>query len=490
MFVASPAMADKKDDIIKRLSERLDKVEKELSQMKGETTYLKEETANIKRDTNEQLDELNDRADDNEFQAALNKVKFGFDMDTSVHFLDGEMGGEDVDAKEKWTSVFHLNMNANINDRTKFTGRVGVSRNWSDYTVRTTNDYEQGRSANGGTALYLERAYIDYKILDNFIITIGRQPGSDGPGSNLKNNSVRQATYPSLIFNANGDGVVLTYKPDIPGLTDEAVRLIYAKMYQWDNDASFVGTEEIEDARIYGAMFETKLPLGSMGDNLMILWGARTNDLTINPTSLDNLSMNVGDLTYANLYFENNHAFGSNLSYFVSGAYMKGSGAVDNYEKIQGKLTEMKLNDVAAQYMAAGMDSTSAIQAAQSKINETARATADGGASLNEEDAWALNVGARYDFTDTWKLGYSYFHGSKYWYGLQASNASDPLRITQTRGDAHDIYVIYQIDLNQFFRLSYTHIDYDYTNWGSPVGGAVKSDDDVSDIMLTYNVRF
>lgn len=490
MLASSSAMADKKDEIIKSLIERLDKVEKELTEIKGETKYLRGETENIKKDTEEQVEELHARADENEFQSALNKVKFGFDMETSVNFLDGDYNAQEVDSKEKWTSVFHLNMSANINERTKFNGRIGVSRNWSDYTLDTTNDYNQGRNSSGGTNLFLERAYLDYKLSDNFIVTIGRQPGSDGPGSNLKNNSSRQATYPALLFSANGDGVVLTYKPKIPSLENSAVRLIYAKMYQWDDGTSFLGKEEIDDARIYGAMLETKLPLGLMGDNLMILWGVTADKVTINASSSGLGSLNIGDLSYANLYFENNNAFGTNLNYFISGAMMKGSNAVDNSALIASRISSSE-NQAAAYLaaLAATGDHATAQQLAAQRLQQSAQ-QAIAGTKLNEEDAWAVHVGARYDFNDQWKLGYQFFHGSKYWYSFQAASVSDPLNITQTRGDAHDIYLIYQIDFNQFLRLGYTYVNYDYTGSGYPFGGTQKTDDTVKNIMLTYNIRF
>lgn len=472
-FITSSAVAQTSID---KLSKRLYSVEKKLNKMK--------------RDTNEQFDELYERADENELQSALSKVKFGFDLENSVNFVSGESGGEDFKANEKWTTIFHLNMSANINDKTKFTGRIGVSKNWSDYSMSTTNDYNQGRDSRGGSALFLERAYIDYKIFDNLIFTIGRQPGSEGPGSNLKNNSLRQATYPSLIFNANGDGAVLTYKPDLIGLKNEALRLIYAKMYQWDDDSSFVGDEAIKDSRIYGLMFESKLPLGSMGDNLLILWGARVNDLAINPSGLND--MELGNLTYGNLYFENNHAFGTNFNFFVSGAYMKGSDAVDNSASITSQI--LTASNIAAA-MAGAMTAGKTLPEAQAYATQTLTAKANAvneATKLNEEDSWAVQAGWRYDFTDTWKLGYQYFHGSRYWYGLQTASVADPLTTTQTRGDAHDVYGIYQVDFNQFFRLGYTYIKHDYTNSGQPFGGSEKIDEDdtVQNIMLTYNVRF
>lgn len=475
--LSSPLLADQKDELIERLMQRLDKVEAELSE-------IKQANAELSASTEEQFDELNERADENEFESTMSKVKFGFDMETSVNFLNGQYTNSlgrrvEVDSKEKWTSVFHLNMDAAINDRTTFTGRLGVAKNWGDYTNGFTADYNQGRKSMGGNSVFLERAYIDYKITDKLIATIGRQPGSDGPGSNLRNNSSRQATYPAIIFSANGDGVVLTYKPEIDGLSNTAIRAFYAKMYQWDTGAesSLLGREAIDDARIFGAMFETELPLGDMGENLMILWALQANKVTM-PSVGGNIpigggmtlpfntgELNVGDLRYANLYFENNHTFGTKLSYFMSLAYMKGSNAVDNTQLIASRNNPL-LAPAVPGFVAA--------------------------TRLNEENAHAVQAGLRYDLTPSWKLGYQYFHGSRYWYSFQTAAASDPLGLTQTRGDAHELYGIYQIDMNQFLRIGYSRVNYDYTGSGAPVGPAVRAgnDDEVENISLTYNVRF
>ena len=75
---------------------------------------------------------------------------------------------------------------------------------------------------------------------------------------------------------------------------------------------------------------------------------------------------------------------------------------------------------------------------------------------------------------------------------------NDPLNIRNTRGQAFDVYVITQLDRNQFFRLSYTHIQNKWNNRGVPLGGAYGKDDKTQggyestadNVMLIYNVKF
>ncbi len=47
---------------------------------------------------------------------------------------------------------------------------------------------QEETTRSSGPVLYVDRAYLDCYITPEWIATIGRQPGTDGPGSNLRNN--------------------------------------------------------------------------------------------------------------------------------------------------------------------------------------------------------------------------------------------------------------------------------------------------------------
>lgn len=102
-------------------------------------------------------------------------------------------------------------------------------------------DLDAGRNTrSSGPVLYVDRAYLDYYITPEWIATIGRQPGTDGPGSNLRNNALRQSTYPALAINALGDAAVITYKPESLQDHKVAIRAAYGKTYQWDEESGKV----------------------------------------------------------------------------------------------------------------------------------------------------------------------------------------------------------------------------------------------------------
>ncbi|HEG5219613.1 TPA: outer membrane tyrosine kinase, partial [Campylobacter jejuni] len=407
------------------------KLQKQLAQIQAELAEIrKEREAQAKQNeaVKAELADLNDRADETEFQAALSKVKFGLEFSTAVSNTNYKVSGQDYSANNKWMNELHLNMNADINDKTKFYGRLSMAKNWSQMGWSGSPlDLDAGRNTrSSGPVLYVDRAYLDYYITPEWIATIGRQPGTDGPGSNLRNNALRQSTYPALAINALGDAAVITYKPESLQDHKVAIRAAYGKTYQWDEESGkvrdWMSDQKDADANLYYAAVEGELPIEGMGDNLIIFNVAHMTDFALPiPGSMllgdDDEVVNLGNLTLANIHFENYKAFGTNFNWFASLGYSNGSNNEIN------PLLSIAL---------------------QSK--------GYGNGKFNEKDGYAVHVGGRYDFTKALKVGYEFFWGSRYWYTMSRPSINDPLNIRMTRGTAHDFYVIYQLDRYQFLR--------------------------------------
>lgn len=469
-LLSSSLLYAKADDEITKLQKQLAQIQKEIEQLKKE----KEAQTKKNEEVRAELDDLSDRADANEFQAALSKVKFGLEFSTAVSntnfnhipYTEGQASGyKDYSVNNKWMMELHLNMNADINDRTKFYGRLSMAKNWSQMGWSgLPYDLDAGRNTRtSGAILYVDRAYLDYYITPNLIATIGRQPGTDGPGSNLRNNALRQSTYPALAINALGDAAVLTYKPESLQDYKVAMRAAYGKTYQWDEEGKvrdWMSDQKDADANLYYAAVEGQLPIEGMGDNLLLLNVAYISDFSLpidGGTTINALIggagvKNLGDATIANIHFENYKAFGTNFNWFTSLGYYNGSNANTSW------LPNIPL-------LANGL-------------------------KFNEEDGYAVHVGGRYDFTQALKVGYEFFWGSRYWYTMSRPSINDPLNIRMTRGTAHDVYVIYQLDRYQFLRLSYTNIQNKWGNRGIPLMGAKKEKSKADNIMLMYNVKF
>ncbi|EAH8808702.1 outer membrane tyrosine kinase [Campylobacter jejuni] len=454
-LLSSSLFAKNTDDEITKLQKQLAQIQAELAQIRKEREAQAKQNEAVKAE----LADLNDRADETEFQAALSKVKFGLEFSTAVSNTNYKVSGQDYSANNKWMNELHLNMNADINDKTKFYGRLSMAKNWSQMGWSGSPlDLDAGRNTRtSGPVLYVDRAYLDYYITPEWIATIGRQPGTDGPGSNLRNNALRQSTYPALAINALGDAAVITYKPESLQDHKVAIRAAYGKTYQWDEEGKvrdWMSDQKDADANLYYAAVEGELPIEGMGNNLIIFNVAHMTDFALPlpsiPSILNQGVYNLGDLTLANIHFENYNAFGTNFNYFVSLGYSNGANA----------------------------HTLSVIPTIQSQLE------------FNEKDGYAVHVGGRYDFTKALKVGYEFFWGSRYWYTMSRPSINDPLNIRMTRGTAHDFYVIYQLDRYQFLRLSYTNIQNIWGNRGLPFGGAKKDKARADNIMLMYNVKF
>jgi len=421
-----------------KILKRLDKLEAEVSKQKVKAS-----------ETSESIDELYDRADENEFQATMNRIKWGGELEVTDNFIDGKSNGEKYSSSNQFTTKLHLSMESKINDKTKFTGRLSMYKNWSDATNNTSNDASQGREPSD-SSIYVERAYVDYAPVKNLIFTIGRQPSSDGPGMTLIQNTKRKSTYPALLFDGAADGIVATYKASPKSSINPVFRLAYGKGFQDNTDYKpyTANQDSIEDLNVYGAFYEMSLPISGMGDNLLVFNYVLGTDFIGNPsyTTAPN-NQNLGDMALAGIYFENNKAFGTNFNYFISTGL--------NMPDSNGKTVNF----------------------------------GTGNLSLLKKNGYAIQVGGRYDFNNGLKLGYEYNYGSKYWYSF-TNGSSDLLNKLATRGSVNDIYAIYQLDLNQFLRAGYTMIDYDYTGSGWHIGEPVKTDDYINRLYFLYNVRF
>ncbi|EAJ4547182.1 outer membrane tyrosine kinase [Campylobacter jejuni] len=461
-LLSSSLFAKNTDDEITKLQKQLAQIQAELAEIRKEREAQAKQNEAVKAE----LADLNDRADETEFEAALSKVKFGLEFSTAVSNTNYKVSGQDYSANNKWMNELHLNMNADINDKTKFYGRLSMAKNWSQMGWSGSPlDLDAGRNTrSSGPVLYVDRAYLDYYITPEWIATIGRQPGTDGPGSNLRNNALRQSTYPALAINALGDAAVITYKPESLQDHKVAIRAAYGKTYQWDEESGkvrdWMSDQKDADANLYYAAVEGELPIEGMGDNLIIFNVAHMTDFALPiPGSMllgdDDEVVNLGNLTLANIHFENYKAFGTNFNWFASLGYSNGSNNEIN------PLLSIAL---------------------QSK--------GYGNGKFNEKDGYAVHVGGRYDFTKALKVGYEFFWGSRYWYTMSRPSINDPLNIRMTRGTAHDFYVIYQLDRYQFLRLSYTNIQNIWGNRGLPFGGAKKDKARADNIMLMYNVKF
>ena len=429
---------------------------------------LEKEIATLKADYDSQFDELYERVDSNEFEASLNHIKWSGSLETTMGNYKGETGNVQMNGatiqkadsfsnNTKFDSKFLLNMDSKISENVKFTGRLAMYKGWADNTPQTYYDSTAGRRDNGAN-LFVERAYVDIRAAKNLYITIGRQPSSDGPGMSLKENTPRKATYPSLLFNGEADGIVLTYKPKIDAIPNFATRLAYGKGYQWDDgDNGYIADNgDLKDMTVAGFFIEGSVK--GLDNSLVVLSAVKGDNFVGMPNdSNTNSNKNLGDFAHYGIYFEHNKVFNDRLNYFIS-------YAVSQPDQDKKAIYKFDSN--------------------QDNQKEDWQ--------LLKDDGYAYHIGARVDF-DKLKVGYEYNYGSKYWFSY-TTGSTNILNKLSTRGKANDVYAIYQFDINQFLRIGYTKIDYEYIGSGyhmSTMGGEPLETDDYTEVSyITYNIRF
>lgn len=124
---------------------------------------------------------------------------------------------------------FRLNFEAKTSPKLSFYGRLSASKLMARLTGITAEDEavgktgeEQGGRNYSGSEMYLERAFFNYRLLDDLIFSAGRLPTVDGGPKHLTEGAPPMGTYPMLAYDAVLDGYALTY-----GLGDFTFRGVY-----------------------------------------------------------------------------------------------------------------------------------------------------------------------------------------------------------------------------------------------------------------------
>ena len=128
-----------------------------------------------------------------------------------------------------------LNFRANPTSRLSLFGRLTTSKivnNGGDIASSSQNTENTGTQGRGyhTAQVFLERAFINYMILDKLVLTFGRLPTVDGPPKHVYSAQPRQGTYLALGYSTILDGYALTYNLDISASQSVSFRYIYTPM--------------------------------------------------------------------------------------------------------------------------------------------------------------------------------------------------------------------------------------------------------------------
>jgi len=417
------------------LMQKIDSMQKQIDKLQAEQS-----------DVN---DELEERVDEIETSTLTDKIKFGFEFRSRVDtFNNTSAAGNEYKANNVWSNRLRLNMGSKITDDMKFTGRLSMYKNWSDtgsaYAF-TGQDPMQGRRP-GNSGVYVERAYIDWKVLKGevpVILTIGRQPSSDGPSHQFKDNTVRKSTYSALSFDGATDGIVATIALNkLSGIDGMAVRIGYGKGYQADTGMSYVGSPtSIADSDVLGIFFDTSL---GMDGSLLQISAVKADDVA---SMVPDNNKNIGEIMLYTAMLEFTNIADTNIDVFAHYAISQ--------SKPNGEYSLMN---------------PGAIPGPTNPPLGLLTSTPGDTESKNGSAYW---LGARYtlplESMNNPRIGIEYNHGSENWFSFtQGSN--DLTNKLATRGSATELYYIQPINRYAHLRLGATMIDYEYTGSGYQIG--------------------
>ncbi|MFA6143315.1 MAG: DUF3373 family protein [Sulfurimonas sp.] len=387
--------------------------------------------------------EMEDRVDKVETASMVNKINWGVDFRTRVDsFKQTAANGIKSSNDDVWSNRLRLNMSSIITDDMKFTGRVVMYKNWADsYAYPYAGmDPMQGRRPSDST-LSVDRAYVDWTVLKGEVpvaLTIGRQPSSDGPSHQFKDNTVRKSTYSALSFDGGADGVVATVGlQKLTGIPELALRVGYGKGYQQNTGASYTGAAGISDTKVGGVFLDAGL--GIAGSLVQISAVKATNVVSNTVDAKGSTNANIGDVSLYTAMVEFTNLANTNLDLFAHYAMSVSSP-----------------NGVTSSYYGMPMG----------LLTNTTGDTA-------EKTGHAFWVGGRYTFENALlnnpRVGLEYNHGSKNWFSFtQGSN--DVTNKLATRGDAVEAYYIQPINRYAYLRVGAQVINYDYSGSGMQIG--------------------
>ncbi len=431
---------DSRDLIIEKLLKEVELLKTSVSELKENQIIVQSK----QKEDEQYVDELYDFAENTETRTLEDKLKFGVTFKTSIdNFSKEYTDGHKVTNSNMWSNKLMLNMNADVTSDMKIYTRLSMFKYWGSGTKHLYSNYDnmQGRVPSD-SSLYVERAYLDWFFNKNsyipMAITVGRQPSSDGPSHQFKDNTSRKATYSALLYDGAADGIVFTLDASkLISNKSSFFRFGYAKGFGYTENSTTVGNayigasdNDIKDTNVYGLFFDTTIP--NIKNSLIQLSYSKIDNIIANQLDIEE-NVNIGDVDMYGAMVEVRNLKNSNIDLFLHYGHVETNPNTQTYKNYGGLLNAVGDNS-----------------------------------SKSGDAIW---LGTRYGFGDKqrYKFGFEYNHGSKNWVSL-TQGSYDLYNKLSTRGNAYETYMMYVINRYANLRLGYIQIDYDYSNSGWFIG--------------------
>lgn len=508
---------------LESMQQQMEMLQKKLDAMESQSSKQAEETR-----------EIEERLDKAELHTATDKIAFGVDFRTraeTLHYADirvapasmtnffftpwngtltggfngipqtevnnlmGQMGAagmiqpaEKVDADNDiiYTNRLRLNMNARINPRLTFGGRLAAYKVFGDSTGVKFNQGSLGdvtfdgntSSLPHGDIIHMERAYFNYKSdLGNvpMNLSVGRRPSTEGPPAEYRNNSLEGGSPLVSIINWQFDGASLSFGlEDLTGVPGMAFKLCYGVGFEgdWGNSSSLSSSRpDVEDVHMYGFIADL------FNDDVthVNLMYAHAEDITDGFTGLTVMPFIVsrqdtdGD-GIAEYIFEAN-----------SGGYVSRLEPMTNIGDWDAATVLLRTNladkgpDIDV-FLSGSWTHTDPSRISANPFYELmGMGLLNSNGELASRDGYGIYAGVIFNMPWNARLGIEYNWGSRYWFNFTGAEDSLVASKLAARGQVWEVYWHQDIFPGNFFlTLGGQYYNYEYSGSGNPLGKPVK----------------
>ncbi|EQC46507.1 DUF3373 family protein [Bacteriovorax sp. Seq25_V] len=412
------------------------------------------------------------------FDNVEREYKKGYTSSTFSGTSTTRNAGDKVETKHH-RIYSELDIEAKPSEKLSFYGRLAtakymntLNKGGGNYTADGSfNELSEGQG-QGNSAVFLERAFVNYNFTKELTFSIGRLPTIDGAPKHFAEGRPMMGQYPLLAFGGIFDGVALTYAKQM-GTSLFKLRGIYTPFNQrnLDNltDKLTSGTNKLDESvDVYSAMFEF--------EKVNMSWAKRIHFI------------------YQYLYFNGLSAVANSTStVFIDAvnATRKLTVTSDAELGAERHVLYLEANGIANTGFSAAFSYLIGKTMNSGNINQCIGTTASGCEVLNKNigtwygdsannskgNAWIANVNYQFSMLNSATIGFEYMDSDKNAFLYDSSSKNLVGQYTSRGGNSMHVYWIQPVDNKFKIRLGYQTAENKYTNsFGGYLGETLEID--------------
>jgi hypothetical protein len=365
-----------------------------------------------------------------------------------------------------------IDFSANPNDRISVFGRLTFAK---FYNNRTEKVLTSGQSLTASRRyvddgqVKVERFFLNYKLLSDLTLSLGRLPTMDGPPQHIYDGRSRLGSYPSQLYSTALDGYALSYAPKISENQSLSFRYILSPLTnigqvapnstQWkyyDGQVAAGRTKKSEDVRdISSWMADYSISGTAIARNINVIYqGLQLNKLGIT----DSLALSLKRHT---VYFELNDIASSGLTFYLS----------ESFTNIKSDGSQI-----------VGVNPATGAPIVVALLSNKADDTAKGSGSII-----GLNLTLPLETSLKPAIGAEFVKGSEKYINFDSST-DQPFAYYDLRGNGYQFYYTQPLAAGFTVRVGYQAAKADYTS--ALLGAPLDNKDEMTSIYGNLRVDF